>query len=389
MPKRHICFFSGKRGGFNHLIPVIEAVRAEPDMDASIIVADMHLAGAFGHTVDEVRRYLPPDRVHEVETLMGSDSKVARVKSLGVGILGQADLLHRLAPDFLVVLGDRLEILAPVLTALQLNIPVAHLFGGDLTQGGVDEVVRHAVTKMAALHFAATEQSAERIRRMGEEPWRVHAVGSPALDLIRQGRYTPADEVRRKFSLDPDRPVVLLLQHSVTWQVDRAGAQIQATLDALDTSNRDDIQVVAVQPCSDPGYSEVVRALEAAAASRPRFQLHKNIDGPDFWGLMALAAVLVGNSSAGPLETASFHLPCINIGIRQQDRLRADNVLDVDHDAAAIAAALDTALADDAFLARVRACVSPYGDGRAAGRILDVLRDAPTDGSLIRKKMTY
>lgn len=386
MTPRHICIFSGKRGGFNHLIPVIEAIQAAPDMDVSIIVAEMHLAGAFGHTVDEVRRYLPADRIHEVETLMGSDSKVSRVKSLGVGILGQADLLKRLAPDILLVLGDRLDILAPVLVALQLNIPVAHLFGGDLTQGGVDELVRHAVTKMASLHFAATEQSAERIRRMGEEPWRVHTVGSPALDLVHMGRYTPAEELRRKFALVPGKPLVLLLQHSVTWQVDQTEAQIRATLEAL---HRDDIQVLAVYPCSDPGYSEIVAALETAAAARPNFQVHKNIESPDFWGLMAMAAVLVGNSSAGPLESASFRLPCVNIGIRQQDRLRADNVLDADHDPQAIAAALNTALRDEAFRDKVHHCTSPYGDGQAAVRILNVLRDTPLDGSLIRKKMTY
>ena len=389
MSARHICFFSGKRGGFSHLLRLMEAVRDSGDMEHSLIVSDMHLSERFGRTIDEVRAALGSDeRIYPVRTLVEGDTKAGRSKSIGLGLMGVTRVLERLAPDFMVVLGDRGEILAPAIAAVELNIPLVHLFGGDLTQGGVDEQVRHAVTKLANIHFAATEESAERIRKMGEEPWRVHAVGSPVLDLVRQGRFTPAAEVRAKYGLG-DEPVAILLQHSVTWQVDEAREQIRATIQAL-TSAMDErgLQVVAVYPCSDPGWSVVVEELERFA-EKPGVQLHKNLPFQDFWGLLDTASVLVGNSSCGILEAPSFGLPCVNVGMRQQDRTRGDNVIDVAHEAGAIRAGLDKALDDQEFLRTVALRRSPYGDGRAGERMLKVLRETPLDDRLLFKKMTY
>jgi UDP-hydrolysing UDP-N-acetyl-D-glucosamine 2-epimerase len=271
------------------------------------------------------------------------------------------------------------------IAAMELNIPLVHLFGGDLSQGGVDEPVRHAVTKLANIHFASNQQSADRIIKMGEEPWRVHNVGSPVIDLIRQGRFTPPDEVCRKFSLNPGEPILILLQHSVTWQVEQTAQQINATLAALDSLG---YQTVAVYPCADPGYETIIRAL-STFASRPFVRLHKNLEFADFWGLMNIAGALVGNSSAGVMETASFRIPAVNLGIRQEGRLRADNVLDVDHDPDQIVGAIRTALYDQGFRARVKNCSSPYGDGHAAEKIVRVLNDVPLNDKLIRKLMTY
>lgn len=379
---RNICFFSGKRGGFNHFVPIFESLSRDPAFRYSLIVADMHLSSFFGDTVQEVKKHV--ENVLTVETLMGSDSKVSRAKSVGVGILGMADLLAKEAPDLLVLLGDRSEILAPAICAMQLNIPIAHLFGGDLTQGGVDECVRHGMTKFANLHFAATQESADRIERMGEESWRVHNVGSPVLDLVKRGRFAAAEAVRAKFGLGADKPLAILLQHSVTWQVEQAEGQIRATLDALEAL---DMQTVAVYPCSDPGYSDVVAALKDAEA-REGFQLHKNIEFSDFWGLMDVADVLVGNSSAGILEAPSFKLPTVNIGIRQEGRLRSNNVIDAEHDADSIKAAVEQAM-DNEFQEQVKMCATPYGDGNASERILEVLRATEVDERLMHKKMTY
>jgi UDP-N-acetylglucosamine 2-epimerase (non-hydrolysing)/GDP/UDP-N,N'-diacetylbacillosamine 2-epimerase (hydrolysing) len=382
----HLCFFSGKRGGFNHFVPILEAIEGDDRFDYTLLVADMHLSSRFGDTVNEVLDHART--VRRVETLMDQGSKVSRAKSLGVGILGMADMLLEMQPDYLVVLGDRLEIMGPVLCAAQLNIPVVHLFGGDLTQGGVDELVRHAVTKLANVHFPATQDSARRILAMGEEQWRVHVSGSPALDLIRQGRFTPADEVRRKYGLDADgagdQPAVILLQHSVTWQVESARDQIRETLEAIDALG---LPTIAVHPCSDPGYEEIVAELEAF--DRPFFRTYPNIPFMDFWGLMHIGGVLLGNSSAGVLESTSFGLPAVDIGTRQQDRLRAENVIHAEHDAASIEKAARFALDDEDFRQSARNCVSPYGDGHASQRILDVLHGLRDDQRLITKKMTY
>lgn len=343
----------------------------------------MHLSDTFGKTVHEVEKYV--EQSYRLHTMLSADSKVARAKSIGLVTMSAAELLDRIRPDMVFVLGDRGEVLGMAIAAMELNIPLVHLFGGDLSQGGVDEPVRHAVTKMANIHFTSNQQSADRIIKMGEEPWRVHNVGSPVLDLIRQGRFTGKDEVCRKFSLDPQKPILILIQHSVTWQVEQTERQIGATLEALDRLGH---QTVAVYPCSDPGYETIIRAL-SKFAERPFVRLHKNLEFADFWGLMNIAGALVGNSSAGIMETASFRIPAVNLGIRQEGRLRADNVLDADHDPEQIVRALRTALYDRDFKERVKNCSSPYGDGHAAEKIVRVLNDVQLNDTLIRKQMTY
>ena len=380
---RKICFFTGKRGGFTHLIPIIERLKREKGISCSAISTDMHLTDLFGKTVLQVDAHV--DKNYKLHTMLASDSKVARAKSIGIGIMGCSELLDQIKPDLVFVLGDRGEVLAMTIAAMELNIPIAHLFGGDITQGGVDEPVRHAITKMANIHFASNQDSYKRIIKMGEEPWRVHNVGSPVLDLIRQGRFSAPETIYKKFSLDSQKPVLLLLQHSVTWQVEQARRQIRQTLQAIQHFG---LPTVAVYPCSDPGYEQIIHELQEFNRF-PYFQLHKNIEFSDFWGLMNIAGVLIGNSSAGALETASFKLPCINIGIRQEGRLRANNVIDAGHDSEEIIKAIDKALFNGSFKRKVGNCRSPYGDGLASERIVSVLKNLELDQMLIRKKIPY
>jgi len=381
--KRHICFFTGKRGGFNHLIPIMELIEKIEKLDYSIIGADMHLSEAFGGSITEVERWAM--NVYKVDTMLGSDSKVARAKSLGIGIINFSQLLEIIKPDLVFVLGDRGEVLAMVIAAMELNIPIVHLFGGDVCQGGVDEPVRHAITKLANIHLASNKESADRILKMGEEPWRIFNVGSPVLDQIKQKKFTSREDVIKKFKLDANKPILILLQHSVTWQVEDTGEQIRKTLDAIDELK---YQTIAVYPCSDPGYNEIINAL-LEYKEKEYFQLYKNIEFLDFWGLMNTANVFIGNSSAGVMETASFKIPFINIGIRQQDRLRSDNVIDVGHNTRDIVNSIKKALYDQDFKKRVESCVSPYGDGKASERIINILENLKFDKKLIRKKMTY
>ena len=348
-----------------------------------MVSSDMHLSEAFGKTVEQVEQL--GEKTYKLYTMLSSDSKVARAKSIGIGIMSSSQLLDTINPDLVFVLGDRGEVLAMTISAMEMNIPIAHLFGGDVSQGGVDEPVRHAITKLANIHFASNQESANRIIKMGEEPWRVHNVGSPALDLIRQGRFTPPKEIYSKFSLNPQQPVILLLQHSVTWQVEQADVQIRETLNAIDHLK---YQTVAVYPCSDPGYEPIIRRL-LEFSKKSYFQLHKNIEFFDFWGLMNVASVFVGNSSAGVMETASFKVPSVNIGIRQEGRLRADNVIDADQCERSIVEAMQKALFDESYKQKVKDCTSPYGDGFAAERIVSVLKDLELNDSLIRKKMTF
>jgi UDP-hydrolysing UDP-N-acetyl-D-glucosamine 2-epimerase len=343
----------------------------------------MHLAETFGKTIFEVEKW--SDKVHTVETLLNADSKVSRAKSIGLGIMSYSQLLETVLPDFVFVLGDRGEVLAMAIAAMEMCIPIVHLFGGDVSQAGVDEPVRHAITKMANIHLTSNRESANRILKMGEEPWRVHNVGSPVLDLIYQERYTTPEKVKEKFRLDLEKPILLLLQHSVTWQVEDAEYQIRQTMEAVDHLG---YQSIAIYPCSDPGYGKIIKVL-TEYEDKPYFQLFKNIEFSDFWGLINIANVFIGNSSAGVMETASFKIPFVNIGIRQEGRLRADNVIDVDHRKDQIVEASQTAVNDKKFREKVNNCVSPYGDGKASEKIVSILQDIEINENLIRKKMTY
>lgn len=379
--QRHICFFTGKRGGFTHFIPIIELVKTDPTLSYSVVACDMHLMDVFGKTISEVNRWA--NSVYHLETAMGSDSKQARAKSIGIGIMGISEILAQIQPDLVFVLGDRGEVLGMALCAVEMNIPVVHLFGGDICQGGVDEPVRHAITKLANLHLTSNKDSAERIRKMGEEPWRVHMVGSPALDLIVNQQFTPKEFIREKLDLDLGKPILVLLQHSVTWQVEEAENQIRETMQALDKLQ---YQTVAIYPCSDPGYLSIISVLEEYQ-SRPYLRLCRNLDFQDFWGLLSIGDVFIGNSSAGVMEAPSFNLPFVNVGIRQQDRLRAENVIDSGHNHDEIIAAINKALFEDHFKSKIRRCESPYGNGNASARILDILKTLVIDEKLIRKRL--
>ena len=363
------------------MIPILEKMDSEERLQYSIVASDMHLSKTFGNTIKDVERCAR--NTYKASTMLKTDSRVSRAKSLGVGIIKYAKLLERIKPDLVFVLGDRGEVLAFAISAMELNIPIVHLFGGDVTQGGVDEPVRHAITKLANIHLTSNQQSADRVLKMGEEPWRVHVVGSPVLDLINKGRFTTSEEIKGKFALDLDSPIVLFLQHSVTWQVEEAEKQIRHTLRALDTLG---FQTIAVYPCADPGYEKIIVALHEYE-KRPYFQLHKNIEFQDFWGLMNVANVFVGNSSAGLMETPSFKLPCVNIGIRQEGRLRSDNVINVGHDSVEIAKVINKTIFDKSFKERVNSCISPYGDGCASEKIVSILKEIRVDGDLLRKKM--
>jgi UDP-hydrolysing UDP-N-acetyl-D-glucosamine 2-epimerase len=341
------------------------------------------MAEKFGKTIDEVRKWT--ENVYTIDTMLCSDTKIARAKSIGIGLMSFPHILEDIKPDLVFVLGDRGEVLGMAICAMQFNIPIVHLFGGDVTQGGVDEPTRHAITKIANIHLTSNSESAKRVLQMGEEPWRVHNVGSPVLDLIHQKKFSLPEKVKEKFRLDIEKPILLLLQHSVTWQVEEAEFQIRQTMEAIDLLGH---QTIAVYPCSDPGYDGIIKVL-LEYEDKPYFQLFENIEFSDFWGLMNIASAFIGNSSAGVMETASFKIPFVNIGIRQEGRLRADNVIDVDHSEDQIIEAIQTAVNDKKFREKVNNCVSPYGDGKASEKIVSVLQNIEINENLIKKKMTY
>ncbi|MDA1131861.1 MAG: UDP-N-acetylglucosamine 2-epimerase [Proteobacteria bacterium] len=391
---RTVAVFTGNRAEYGLQLPILRAIHAHPDLEYRLVVSGAHLDPDFGRTRAEIEA--DGITIHEeVEIRMDESVPYATPQAIGTGVVAVARALVRLAPDLFVVYADRFEGFAAVIAATQMSIPTAHVEGGDRTEGGaLDDSVRHAMTKLAHLHFTTNEEATRRIVAMGEEPWRVHTVGFPAIDLIAAGNFTPADEVLARYGLDPARPLVVFTQHSVTTEFAQAAEQTAPALAALAELANDGVQVMLTYPNNDAGGRRIIAALEAFAADAPPgVQLHRSLGRANYHGLLALArtgiaVVCAGNSSSGIKETPAFGCPTVNIGSRQQGRLRAANVLDAGYDAAEIAAAIRAGLTDAAFRAAAATCENPYGTGDAGAKIAEVLATVPLGEHLIRKRMT-
>jgi UDP-N-acetylglucosamine 2-epimerase (non-hydrolysing)/GDP/UDP-N,N'-diacetylbacillosamine 2-epimerase (hydrolysing) len=395
MKKRIIAVFTGNRAEYGLQFPILRAIAAHPGLEYRLIVSGAHLDPDFGRTLDEIEA--DGFTVHdEVKIDLAEDTLTATARAIGTGVVSMSEALERVRPDMLVVYADRFEGFAAVIAGTQMNVPTAHIEGGDITEGGaLDDSVRHAMTKLAHLHFTTNQQASNRVLAMGEEPWRVHTVGFPAIDLIQDGIFAKPADIVERLGLDLSRPVVLFTQHSVTTEFDQADAQLAPSLAALSSLAADGVQVIATYPNNDAGGRRIITALEAWRRTAPAgVQVHRSLGRSLYHGVLALArdpamrVACVGNSSSGIKETPAFGCPTVNIGSRQQGRLRAGNVLDAGYDAAEIEDATRRCLFDDAFRAASAACENPYGLGDAGIRIAEVLAKVPLDQRLIRKGMT-
>jgi UDP-N-acetylglucosamine 2-epimerase (non-hydrolysing)/GDP/UDP-N,N'-diacetylbacillosamine 2-epimerase (hydrolysing) len=332
--------------------------------------------------VSEVEELFPVAAAIDME--QRGDTGRDRARAVGVCLTRAADVLADLAPDILLVIGDRGEVMAACVAAHNLRIAIAHVQGGDVS-GSLDEPVRHAITKLAHIHFPSTEASAARLRAMGEEPWRIHTVGDTHIDGILRSARPPEEELRRRYALPPSGPFLIVLQHSDSTEPQKSAAQMAETLAAVVSFG---LRTLLVYPCSDQGFEGIVREIEAMR-DRPGISVHPNIPAADFAGLQALAACLIGNSSAGLIEAPYFGLPAVNVGGRQVGREHAANVLHVPYTRAAIRDAIDRALHDRAFRERCQRSDAPFGDGTAYMKIAGVLTAIPLDDRLLNKRLTY
>ena len=393
--KRKIAIFTGNRAEYGLQYPILKAIGSDPRLEYYLLVGGAHLQENFGKTMAEINE--DGFQVYsQVEIEMQKDTLFSTAQAIGTGILSLSRILDNLKPDFLVVYADRFEGFSAVITGTQMNIPTAHIEGGDYTEGGaLDDSVRHAMTKLAHLHFATNDQAAERILKLGEEPWRVFTVGFPALDLVAEGKYASPDDLCKFLDLDPQKPIILFCQHSVTTEFDRSLEQIRPSLQALYQVAQEGYQVVITYPNNDAGGQRIIEEIrDFISKNHPNIQAIKSLGRFRFHGLLNLMGrigkgVLVGNSSAGIKETPAFGCPCVNIGTRQQGRLRADNVVDVSYDTMAIYHAIKHSIEDDDYRINCAICKNPYGAGNAGPRISEVLATLPIDNRLLQKKMTY
>lgn len=361
--------------------PMLRLLRDSPGFTLQLVATDQHMNVRFGNTLQEIKKEFHVAATVDIE--QSDDKPESRSRALGRCLERMTGVFVDLAPDICVLYGDRGEVLVSAIAATHLNLPIAHIQGGDVS-GSLDDPMRHALTKLAHLHFPATEESANRIRLMGEEEWRIKIVGDSHIDLIVAGEYTPGPEVVDMLGLSSKKPIAVILQHPETTQPGAAYDQATETLEAVRQS---DLQAVVIYPCSDAGHDGIITAIEQLATP-PQFQVHTNLEAPIFWGLLSAANVIIGNSSAGLIETPTFGLPAINIGRRQIGRLHSENVIHVEHNRDVIKGAIAEALSKR-FAIIAKTCKKPFGDGVAGKKIVTTLGEIPINDNLIQKRHIY
>lgn len=369
------------RSDWGHLVPVLEALRAAPDVALRLLVGGAHLSPRFGRTVEAIEASGWPVAAR-VEMLGECDAPQDMAAAAARAADGLATVFARERLDLLVVLGDRIEMLGAAVGALPFALPVAHIHGGEITEGAIDEQARHAITKLAHLHFAAAEPYARRILQMGEEPWRVHCVGAPGLDRLASLATLSRAELAARLGLALRRPTLLVTFHPATLEHADTARQVDELAAALAAVAGD---AIISHPGADTAHRAIVERWTALAKARPATRLVPSLGEDVYASLLREADVMVGNSSSGIIEAASFALPVVNVGSRQGGRLRAANVIDVGYGRDEIAAGLARAL-DPAFRKGLAGLRNPYGDGAAAPRIARILRDVELGPRLTRKR---
>ncbi|MEP5758297.1 MAG: UDP-N-acetylglucosamine 2-epimerase, partial [Litoreibacter sp.] len=370
MAKRRIGVFTGSRSEYGLLVPVLQAISEAPDLELVLIAGGSHVQSEADGFVAAAK--VPVERADE---RAGSTSR-----AIGAGVTAIADALEDLRIDAFVIYGDRFEAFAAMIASTQMGIPTAHIEGGDLTQGGaLDDVVRHAMTKLAHVHLTTNADAAERVRLLGEEPWRIYNVGFPTIDLIKAGDYVAAEDVGADLGLDAGRPVVLFTQHPITTSPDKANAQINASLAALERAREElGAQLILTYPNGDLGSDAIIAALKDFASERAGVVLRQSLGRRLYHGTLNLCGrvatgVCVGNSSSGVKETMAFDCPAVDIGPRQTGRLRGMNVAHVPHEAEAIYHAIAHAVEDQSYRSAIKAAENPYGKGNTGPKIAEIL----------------
>jgi UDP-hydrolysing UDP-N-acetyl-D-glucosamine 2-epimerase len=377
--KRTIAVVTSSRADYSHLYWPLHDLAQHPDVELKLIVLGAHLAPQFGETVKEIEKDGFPIAAR-LECLLSSDTDVGMAKTLGVAVLALADLLGQMRPDLLLLIADRYEMLAPASVALTLRIPIAHIEGGEISEGAIDDAVRNALTKMSHIHFTSTEGARARVVAMGEEPWRVYRAGAPSLDHLRRSRLFDVQELEERLRVSLQIRTVVVAYHPVTIVRDTT-QEADSLFAALDNV---DAQILFCYPNSDAGSHALMQRTRDFLATRSDARVYVNLDAVTYWSLLRHAALLIGNSSSGIMEAASFALPVVNVGFRQKGRERARNVLDAEPETNAILARIEEGMSSE-FRASLAGMANPYGDGHAAEKIVQVLTSTPLSGELLVK----
>jgi len=376
---KKICIVTGTRAEYGLLYPVMKQVQSEPTMQLQIIATGAHLSPEFGLTYRNIE--LDGFTIDaKVEMLLSSDTAVGVAKSIGLGVIGFADVLQKMKPDLLLVLGDRYEIFAVVQAALVARIPVAHIAGGDITEGAYDEAIRHSITKMAHIHFATNEQAAARIRQMGENPDNVFNVGSPGIDQIKNLQLLSRQKLEKALDFKFRERNFLVTFHPVTLDDTTSTIQFDELLGALDSWG-DSTGIIFTKPNADNEGRAIGSMIDEYVATRDHARVFISLGQLNYLSMVAAADVVIGNSSSGFYEVPSLKKPTVNIGSRQKGRIAADSVVNCVPEKQAIIEAIKKALSLDCSQV-----INPYGDGGTTQRIIAILKGISCPKSLLVKR---
>ncbi len=378
--KRKIAVVTTSRADYSHLYWPLHDLSRHPDVELKLIVMGSHLSPEFGATVGEIERD-GFEIAARIECLLSSDTDVGMAKTIGVATLSLADCLGQMRPDLLLLIADRYEMLAPASVALALRIPIAHIEGGEVSEGAIDDAVRNALTKMSHIHFTSTFAARDRVIALGEEEWRVHRAGAPSIDHLRRDTLHTREQLEKLLKLDFKAPTAVVAYHPVTIARDTTREADELFAALLEIPG----QILFCYPNADAGSRELIDRAQQFVKQRPDARIFVNLPALTYWSLLRYADFMIGNSSSGIMETPSFALPCVNVGMRQQGRERARNILDAAPNKIDIFAKVAIAKSE-AFRQSLEGMENPYGDGHASEKIVSVLTSVPLGEEVLLKK---
>ena len=379
---KKICIVTGTRAEYGLLKPVIDKVNTSVNMELQLVVTGMHLSAEFGLTYREIEQDGYPITA-KIEMLLSSDTAVGVTKSMGVALIGFADYFASYHPDILVVLGDRYEILMAASAAMMARIPIAHIHGGETTQGAVDEAIRHSITKMSHLHFTATQEYRNRVIQLGEQPSNVYHVGALGVENAKSVALMEKEDLEESLSLSFRTPTILVTYHPVTLEDMTAEKQFEALLKVIDSHK--ELQVIFTKANSDPDGRIINRMIdEFAGKNSERCAAFTSLGQVRYLSTLQFCDAVVGNSSSGIIEVPSFGIPTIDIGDRQKGRISAASVIHCGNETADIEEAFGRAMSPE-FKSLIREQQNPYEGSRTSEQILEVIEKALDEGIDIKK----
>lgn len=383
---KKVCVITGSRAEYGLLSPLIKAIAVNKQFNLSIIVTGMHLSPEFGLTYKEIENdgYVIDEKV---EMLLSGDTDSSISKSIGLGLIGFSDAFTRVTPDLVILLGDRFEIFSAAISAYMAKIPIAHLHGGEITEGATDEAIRHSISKMSYWHFTSTENYRKRVIQLGEMPERVFNVGALGIDNIINGNFLSNEELTSDLSLDLTKPFAIVTYHPVTLENNSAEQQLDNLLNAI--LKFDKLNVVFTMPNADANGRVIIQMIDDFVRKSPnKYSSFTSLGSKRYLSLMKLATLVIGNSSSGIIETPSFGIPTINIGDRQKGRDRAESIIDANIYTEDIINAIKKGLSHE-FQSACKNIENVYGNGHTASKIIDILSLKLSDQNINLKKSFY